>query len=422
MKRIIISVAGRVLACLALIVPSAVRAEQPITLDEAVRLAVERQPLLRSLESAAVSAREAAVAEAQLPDPKLRLGVLNLPAAGADAFRLNRDDQTMTTVSLMQDVVRPEKREASARLMRAEADRWESEQGVTAQTIRRDAALAWLDAYETLRRAEVYRRMADEISAERKVAASQLSSGGAGAGELFRLDTMLAMTNDKRLAAQRDERRARAALARWIGEAAARPLPSALPDAMPAADRGKQRALLERNPLLENARRVEALAHSDADRAKAGRLEDWSWELMYGKRQGDRSDMLTFQVSFDLPWDRANRQDRRVAEKLALVERARELAEDRRRELSSELDSARADWEAAEAREREHVAHLIPAAQASLAIAQANYSAGKAPLAAVWEARRGLLEVELEHWTIQVDRQRAAVRLAYLLNNPEDKP
>ncbi len=155
MKRIIVSVAGRVLACLALIVPSAAQAEQPLALDEAVRLAVERQPLLRSLESAAAAARQAAVAEAQLPDPKLRLGVLNLPATGVDAFRLNREDMTMTTIGLMQDMVRSEKREAAARFMRVEAGRWESEQGVTAQTIRREAALAWLDAYEALRRAEL---------------------------------------------------------------------------------------------------------------------------------------------------------------------------------------------------------------------------------------------------------------------------
>lgn len=49
--------------------------------------------------------------------------------------------------------------------------------------------------------------------------------------------------------------------------------------------------------------------------------------------------MLTFRVWIDLPWDRANRQDRRTAEKCALGERARKLAEDRRRELAAEFDS-----------------------------------------------------------------------------------
>ena len=142
---------------------------------------------------------------------------------------------------------------------------------------------------------------------------------------------------------------------------------------------------------------------------------------MYGKRQGNRSDMLTFQVSLDLPWDRANRQDRRTAEKFALAERAHELTEDRRRELAAELDSIWADWDAALARLQEHELRLIPAARAQLATRQAAYSAGGVPLATVWEARRSVLEVELEHAMILVERQRAAIRLGYLTDPNENK-
>lgn len=402
------------LLCALLLLPVAAHADTPLTLDQAMRLAVERQPMLRSLGHAANAAREAAVAEAQLPDPKLRFGFQNLPINGANALRFDREDMTMTTLGVMQDVVRSEKREAAARRMQAEADQIDSEQIASARSIRRDAALAWLDAYEAQHKAEVYRRMAGEMTAERQVALSRLVADGT-TSEVFQLDTLLAMANDKRLAAERDERKARAMLARWIGEAASGPLAADLPEASAPADRSL--ALVDQHPTLETARRMEGVAHADVDRARAERLQNWSWEMMYGKRQGDRADMLTFQVSLDLPWDRANRQDRRTAEKFALAERAHELAEDRRRELTAELDSTWADWDAALARLQEHEHRLIPAARARYATRQAAYSAGGAPLGAVWEARRSVLEVELEHWVILVERQRAAIRLAYLTDH-----
>ncbi|MBI5751586.1 MAG: TolC family protein [Hydrogenophilales bacterium] len=408
-----------VLLCALLLLPAIAHADTaPLTLDQTMRLAVERQPMLRSLGHAASAAREAAVAEAQLPDPRLRFGVQNLPINGANAYRFDREDMTMTTLGVMQDVVRSEKREAASRRMQAEAEQIDSEQIASARGIRRDAALAWLDAYEAQRKAEVYRRMAGEMTAERQVALSRLAAGGAS-GEVFQLDTMLAMANDKRLAAERDERKARAMLARWIGEAASGPLAADLPEAAPPADRSPAR--IDQHPALETARRMQGIALADVDRAKAERLQNWGWEMMYGKRQRDRADMLTFQVSLDLPWDRANRQDRRTAEKFALAERANELAEDRRRELTAELDSTWADWDAAQARLQEHEHRLIPAARARYATRQAAYSAGGSPLGMVWEARRSVLEVELEHWVILVERQRAAIRLAYLTDSQEYK-
>lgn len=141
---------------------------------------------------------------------------------------------------------------------------------------------------------------------------------------------------------------------------------------------------------------------------------------MYGKRSSDFSDMVTFQVSIDLPWDRANRQDRRTAEKLLMVERARKLTEDRRRELNAEFDNALADMKIAVARDNEHSERLIPSTKARLKLAQAGYSAGKQNLAEVWEARRAVIDVEMEHIKILTDRQRAAVNLSYVLNTDKN--
>jgi outer membrane protein TolC len=396
---------------------SNVQAEPSLTLEETIRLATQGQPLLQSLDAAASASREAAVAEGQLPDPKLKFGVQNLPITGSNALNFNRDDMTMSTVGVMQEMVPKSKREGATHRMEAEAEQFHTEQLATARSIQRDVALAWLDVFEAQRKSEVYQQLTDEMSAERKVALARISSGGAQAAEVLRLDSQVSMMNDKRLTSRRDEQRARAMLSRWIGSAASRPLPAELSDIKIEAPRGDVAAEIENHPMLQNARQAEAVAQSDVDKAKADHDLNWSWEVMYGKRRSDLSDMVTFQVAVDLPWDRPDRQDRRTAEKMVLVEKAEKLTEDRRRELDAELQSALADSETAKAREEEHQQHLIPIAQSRLEVAQAGYQAGKQNLSEVWEARRSVIEVEMEHWAILTDMQRAAVKLGYLLNN-----
>lgn len=74
------------------------KAEEALTLAETIQLATQNQPLLQSLDDAAASSRQAAIAEGQLPDPKVKFGMINLPVTTNDALRYNRDDQTMVNV------------------------------------------------------------------------------------------------------------------------------------------------------------------------------------------------------------------------------------------------------------------------------------------------------------------------------------
>jgi len=393
------------------------KAEEPLTLAETIQLATQNQPLLQSLDDAAASSRQAAIAEGQLPDPKVKLGVINLPVTTSDSLLFDRDDQTMVNVGISQDMVPRKKRELASNRMLAEAEQFNTEQVATARSIERDVALAWLDVYEAQRKSALYQRMIDDMVAERKVQTASVSSGGTKTGDVLRMDTQISMTNEKRIFAQRDERKARAALARWIGKAASRSISSELPVMTNSLSDDSAQTEIEKHPLLRNAMQTEKVAQLDVDSAQANLERNWGWEVGYGKRFADRSDMLSFQVSIDLQLDRANRQDRRTAEKLVLVEKARKLTEDRRRELSSELESAMADAEAAEAREIEHITKLIPNADAKLSIAQAAYQSGKQPLSDVWDARRDVLDIELDHWTILTDKQRAAVKIGYLLND-----
>ena len=386
---------------------------------DAIQLAVQNQPIIQSLDDAAAASREAAIAEGQLPDPKLKFGVINLPINHGDALRFDRDDMTMSNIGFSQDVVPKLKREAAAHKMEAEADQYHSEQLVTIRSIQRDVALAWLDVFEAQKKTDLYAKIVDQMAIERKVALARISSGGSSPNEVLQLDKERGMTNDQYYVAKRDEQKARALLERWIGTAANKPISEDLPNIVAKLTdlSAATNTEIDNHPAMQQARQAELVAQSDVDIAKAERLKNWSWEVMYGKRRSDLSDMVNVQVSIDLPWDRVNRQDKRTSEKLLMIERAKKLTADRRLELTAELASARAEWQTAEAREAEHQISLIPVANARLNLIQASYTGGKASLADVWEARRGVLAVEIDHWGILTDRQRAAVKIGYLVND-----
>lgn len=394
-----------------------------LSLSEAVALVSEDQPQLAALASQEQAALEAARAEKELPDPKLAFGIENLPATGDDAFRFGRDDMTMVTVGVMQDVVTRAKREAASARMSAEAARLSAERMLNARTIQREVALAWIDAFEAQQRAATLRRLTAEMTAEREVSGAQISSRTSRASQALALDMELSSTRDQLILAERDEARARAVLSRWIGEAALRPLPDALPHELSAKlDLAAAAHEIESHPALQSSGHAIEAALRDVDRARAERRPDWGWQLMYGQRQDDRSDMVSFQVTVGLPWNRADRQDRRIAEKLAEAGAMRSDLSDRRRMLEAELISIRADLTASAERLAEHEKQRIPNARARLETSQAAYAGGNGSLVDVWQARRAWIEVSLHHQMILADRTRALAKLAWLTGRTEVLP
>ena len=217
--------------------PGLAAGQQPLSLAEAVRLAVARSPAIASQQSMAAAAREMSVAAGELPDPKLIGGFENVPTSGADAWTLDRDFMTMTRIGVMQDFPREEKRRLRAERAVRDAARGDAAAVSAAANVRREAAAAWFA-----------RRYAEE--AERAIAAqiAEAELAVVAAGAAYRANKapqaeLLLMTQsvvielaNRATEAKAQTRRARIALARYLGADAERALGDA-PDLarLPAA-------------------------------------------------------------------------------------------------------------------------------------------------------------------------------------------
>jgi outer membrane protein TolC len=383
---------------------------QVLTLDEARRRALEAQPALRALDLNARAADEAAVADGALPDPRLKLGALNFPTRN---FPTARDDMTQLGLSWEQGIPGGDKRRLRTERTQAEAEQLRAETAGLRQGIVRDVGFAWLDAWLASSAEGLLVGLAQEYERSIEVARIALASGKGSQADVLSARQQLSQSNDRRLDLVGQTRRARSALARWVPEAASRDLPDALPAFSRPAPLATLAGALDHHPQHAMHLRAQGVAEADVALAREGSKPDRSVELGYFARSGGRSDMLMFQVAIELPVYADRKQDRTIAAKLALLERAREQRADHLRQLRSELSSAYTDWELAGERLRNIDAAILPDARSRLDALLAQHGAGTTPLSAVFEARRGLVEARIQELLMRGAQARARIALQY---------
>src|SRR2546426_9457375 len=75
---------------------------EPLPLAEALKIGEKTSPRLAAQNAALAAASELVPRASELPDPKLRIGVENLPVNGADRVRYDADFMTIRKIGLMQ--------------------------------------------------------------------------------------------------------------------------------------------------------------------------------------------------------------------------------------------------------------------------------------------------------------------------------
>jgi outer membrane protein TolC len=402
---------------------SCMAAELPLSLEEALRLAARDSSLLAAQRSAIQAAQESTVFARELPDPRLKLGIDNYPIDGPDRYSVTRDFMTMRRIGVTQEFPRAEKREIKGRRAEHQLAREQALLGDAQAALRRDVAVAWMERYYAEQMAKVVDEKHAETMLQRDALQAGVAAGRTTLSERIALDATLQMLLDRRAEFDKQVARAQAMLSRWLGEGARRPL-APLPDftaAGPATSHlhpeGAE-AQAPRHPHLLSLERQIDVAQSEADLAKAATKPDWGMEVSYAQRGPAYSNMLTVQVSIDLPLFAARRQNREAAARLAQVEQARALREDARRQHLAEAATAQAELDAATARLKRFDGSLLPLARDNVALALAAYGGGISTLATLLEARRMEIDLRLQKLQLAAEQDRARAQLFYFM--PEE--
>lgn len=391
--------------------------QAPLSLHDAVRAAVARASSPAAADAVARAAREMAVAAAQRPDPVLRASIDNLPVDGPDRFSITSDFMTMRSVSLMQTFTRENKREARAERYVREADAASAERVVRVVEVRRATATAWFERRAAEQRVALLKAQRDEARLQIDAAGAAQRGGRGSSADVLVARDALAQIDQALLAATSNLSNTRRSLARWIGEFADRPLAEAPALERHALDGHAVAQRLAHHPELVQLAARETVALAEADVARAERDPDWSAELMFSQRGSRYSNMVSVGVSLPLPWDRAQRQDRALAARLAQADALRAEREELTREHLVQTERWLESWRSGLARLALITQEREPLARQRIEAALGGYRGGSVPLTAVLEARRAALALRMEHIDVALETARTWVQLEFLISD-----
>jgi outer membrane protein TolC len=393
---------------------------QVLTLEAARERARAGQPSLQALELMARASEEAAPAEAALPDPRVKVGAQNVPTRNFPNF--TAEDMTQIVVSYEQMVPGGDKRRLRGERMLAESRQARAEALGQRGAIHRDVALAWLEAWQAVSAARAAEELVKEYGRAIELATIGVASGRTPQAEVHGARQMQAQALDRKLELAAQAERARAALRRWVPDAGDFALPAELPSWREPAAPAAMLAALEHHPQHAMSLSAQSVADAEVAIAREASVPDKTFEVGYGIRQGmNRSDMVMFQVGFELPLWKSQKQDKVLESKLRLADRAREQRADHLRQLRAELEAAHADWRIAKERLANFERSVLPAAKGRLDTLLAGQASGRAELAQIFDARRQLVETRLQELALRTAQSKARVALEYFEHEGEVK-
>jgi outer membrane protein TolC len=378
----------------------------PLSLDQALDLAVQRSDSARSARAGAASAAEAARAAGQLPDPVLRAGVDNLPVTGGDRLSTTRDSMTMKRIGIGQEWVSADKRAARQAAAEAMVQRESVSVRVAAAEVRLQTALAYIDAYFAGESLKLTTLSEHHLHEELEAAKGRLSSSAGSSQDVLAATGARGIAEDESAEVRQQQSTARVSLDRWIGITAD---DLAAPAAWPVIS---EQTYVDSHPAVLSAVQDIELARQEANVASTNRKPNWSWEVSYGQRTG-YSDMVSFGVSIPLPLSPAERQDRETASKLALVEKAEANLAGASRAAQAEFRALASDAQRLSDRVQRYRASVVVVAQQRTAAALAGYRSNQVTLMSLFEARHMEVEAQRKLLSLQRDLAKTQAQLAY---------
>ncbi|ADV00459.1 MULTISPECIES: TolC family protein [Comamonadaceae] len=380
---------------------------------EAREIAEQQSPRVSAQRLQIDAVESAQKAAGTLPDPKLSIGLESFPISGMDRWSLTRESMTGQRLALMQEVPNQAKRAAKVASAQARVERERAALVLQRLQIRQELGLAWIAAQAVEQRDQLLAELLAENRRLQDSLLARVAGGSAQAGDLLTAQQEALALSDRRDDLQRDRSKARAMLRRWVGPRADESLQGGTgPLIHPVA---QLRAELSSHAELALYPTMQSMARAESHEAQSESRGDWSWEVAYTRRDRRWGDMVSFQLTFDLPWQKERRQTPMIQAKQRELERLEAEQEDVTRKHLQELDDSAAELQALDSQIERLQSTGLQLAQGRAELALSNYRSAKGDLSAVLGARAQVLEARLRLIDLQAQRDGVTTRLNSLI-------
>ncbi|KGQ11259.1 hypothetical protein BBAD15_g3002 [Beauveria bassiana D1-5] len=203
----------------------------------------------------------------QLPDPKLKFGIENVPVQGSNNHRFSRDGMTMQRIGIMQDYVSEEKRDRKADTILAQSASSQAKAEVIRANLQRDTAQAWLDLALSERVLTAARKLVSETERQIGVQKATVASGSSPASGVVDIRMTLLTMQDKVTLAERDVTLAQTRLLQLTGQTV-----DSVVGTLPRYQRLPADPAVLEEGVMQHPEVVEAAREADVARAKSAQV------------------------------------------------------------------------------------------------------------------------------------------------------
>ncbi|WP_036249915.1 TolC family protein [Methylobacter sp. BBA5.1] len=394
-------------------------ADEPLTPERAVGIALEDNPGLAEIKARAEAMAAIPSQEGSLPDPTVSFGALWLPVASG--LNLHKDDFTMMEVGISQAVPFPGKLalKEKAAVFEAEAIA-ETAEEARLQLVR-EVTLQWWQLLFIHRSLLIIDDAEHLLKQLAEIADSQYR-----VGKGLQQDVLSALLEQTKLAKEKAQHIGmhRAAMAR-LNALLNRPadhgirLPdevaTELPDIRSAGDLQKQSE--QSRPLLAERKKAIDAAQTRLELAKKDYYPDFTVGTAYSFRQNNpngqsRSDFASFQIAVTLPIYTDRKQAKAVDQRQSELLKERYALNDAERKIQTEINASLALYQGSREQFELLKNSALPLAEQTITAAVAAYQVGKTDFQSVIRAENAWFDYRNQYWQTLAEAHQALAQLA----------
>jgi len=388
-----------------------------LTLKRAEHLALETDPIVKGFEATSRALLDESVSNNTLPDPKLRLGLFNLPI---DSLSTTEQPTTQFRLGIQQMFPRGDSLDINQEKAEWLSKSASAQSENSKRMILRDLRETFLNLFYEIEASIIITETREHFSKLVKITEAQYAAGRVNQQDVIQADLELSRLEDRAIRIRTKEDEYRAKLAQWIGKEAWDPIERHFPELPVLPELSDINALLIQHPsVVIETTKVEA-SRKSTDLARQDYKPGYSAFVEYRRRNGtnpdnsEREDMLAAMVTMDIPLFTENRQDKKVSASEEKTRAATYQRDDKLRALKRLLENDMAMNRRLEERAAIYKENLLKAAKNNSAASLNAYQSGVTEFTTLMRARITELDVRLADLRIRVDHKRAHARLLYI--------
>ena len=396
---------------------------QIVDLNQAEKQALEQDFIQQQLNYRQKSVLEQGEAAAQWADPKLKVGLANIPM---DSLRLNDDPMTQLVLGVSQAFPRGDSLsiKRSAALLKSEKL---SEQGELRklQVVQKVRTL-WFGIGFRIQAQQILKHKQQVIRQNLDNMVSGFALGGMQSQDLIQAELELERIREKVAAHQQQEQALRAQLGRWTGLSPDQTLQMEQPDWASTNQWQslqnsieQQQNLLLRHPAIKQSQTEIGYQQQQVALTKIAYEPAFKLDVSYGRRWSElpsgssRPDLLSAFVTVDVPLFPEKRQDRQYQAAVYQVSAAQAERDERLRQYQGQLSEVLTQLQFIQQRLSLYQDKLLPQAKFRIQASEQAYQANTGAFDRLTQAYTQELNLNLEYQKLQTERAQLQAQLRF---------